>query len=116
MITRVPLFKGVLTHPTTKYIGLPIRDGHTGAHITWKDGTSSATITLEMSGYDAQDAPVETAGTYQWKDSGVAITGPTAAGAGGSLVNVENVRQYRARLKIVTVATSDFEIYDGGDK
>lgn len=113
-MTVFPLFKGVLTHPTTKYVNLPVRNGAVGAHIAWKDATSSATITLEFSSTPQEYADVAVAGdAWDWKDSGVAITGPAGAAAGSSLVNVENVRQRRARLKIVTAATSDLEIWDG---
>jgi hypothetical protein len=110
---RKPIFKGVLTHPTTKYIGVPIRDGVLGLYIAWLDATSSAAITLELTSIPPADAPVETAGTYQWKDSGVAITGPNATAAGAALVNQNNLQQKRARLKIVTVATSNIEVWDG---
>jgi hypothetical protein len=102
-----------LTHPTTKYVGLPVREGATGAQIAWLDATSSATITLEFSSMPGGNAPVETAGTYQWKDSAVSITGPAASAAGSVLVNVENARQRRARLKIVTAANTTIEVWDG---
>jgi hypothetical protein len=112
-ITRKPLFKGTLTHPTTKYVGVPVRGGRVGAHIAWLDATSSATITLEATSFGSTDAPTESAGTYQWKDTGAVITGPAATAAGGALVNQNNIQQRRARLKIVTAATSNLEIYDG---
>ena len=111
--TRQPLFKGTLAHPTTKYIGVPVRDGNVGVYVAWLDATSSATITLEMTSFPPEDAPVETAGTYQWKDSGVAITGPAASAAGAALVHAADKFQKRARLKIVTAANCNFEIYDG---
>jgi hypothetical protein len=111
---RNPLFKGTLTHPTTKYVGCPIHDGVIGGHIAWKDATSSATITLEMTSFGPDLAPNDEAGAaWEWKDSGVSITGPAGAAAGSVLVNVENARQLRARYKIVTAATCDLEIYDG---
>lgn len=108
-----PLFEGSLTHPATQYVGVPVCDGKVGAHIAWLDATSSATITLELSSFSADEAPVTTAGTYQWVTSGVSITGPSASAAGASLVNVENVRQARARLKIVTAANCSFDIRNG---
>lgn len=111
---HTPLFKGTLTNPATQYIGVPIKEGCIGLHIGWKDATSSATITLELSSFNASDAPVAEAGSaWEWKDSGVSITGPAGAAAGAALVNVENVRALRARLKIVTAANCDLEIYDG---
>jgi hypothetical protein len=108
-----PKFKGAVANGETKYVGLSIRNGALGAYIAWHDATSSATITLELTSFDHVDAPVTTAGTYQWKDSGLSFTGPAASAAGSLLVNVENVRQKRARLKIVGAATSSFEIYEG---
>jgi hypothetical protein len=113
MVTK-PLFAGTLTHPTTAYVGVPIKDGALGCQIAWLDATSSATITLELTSFDPDVAAVNVAGTaWQWKDSGVVIAGPAASAAGSVLVNTENVRQQRARLKIVTAATSVLEILDG---
>ncbi len=109
-----PLFKGTVASGTTKFVGMPIRDGKLGGQISWLDATSAATITLEMTCFDENDAPLlETGAAHEWKGSGITITGPTAAGADSTLVNVENVRQYRARLKIVATANCSFEIYNG---
>lgn len=113
MAMRVPLFKGTLTHPTTQYVPVPVHNGTIGAYIAWKDATSSATITLELTSLNPEIASDTSTTAWHWKDSGVSITGPAASAAGASLVNVENVRQGRARLKIVTAATSVFEIMDG---
>lgn len=113
---RPPLFSGTLTHPATEYVGVPVHDGVIGVHIAWPDATSSATITLELTSYDSQDAPTTTAGTADiWKDvsATVSITGPAASARGSAQVNVENVRQRRARLKIVTAATTTLTILDG---
>jgi len=111
---RQPLLKGTLTHPVTQYVAVPIHDGVVGLHIGWLDATSSATITLELSSFPAYDAPYDSAGSaWEWKDSGETITGPAASAAGATLVHLENVRAMRGRLKIVTAATSVFEIYDG---
>jgi hypothetical protein len=113
---RLPLFKGTLTHPVTQYVAVPVHQGCIGVHIGWKDATSSATITLELSSYDAIEAPYDVAGSaWEWRDSGLTITGPAASAAGATVVNVDNVRQRRARLKIVTAATSVLEIHDGAD-
>jgi hypothetical protein len=111
---HVPLFKGSVGNGATQYVPVPIHDGCIGVQIAWLDATSSATITLELTSFDAYDAPYDAAGAaYEWKDSGVSITGPAASAAGSSLVNCENVRQLRARLKIVGAAASLFEIRDG---
>lgn len=115
---REALFIGTIATSTTKYIGVPIRPGPAGGaiglHIGWKDATSSATITLELSSFPTTDAPIEEAGAaWEWKDSGQTITGPSASAAGSVLVNLENVRQLRARLKIVAAAACNFEIHNG---
>lgn len=114
---RNPLFKGTIANGATQYIGVPIRpDGTVGLHIGWKDATSSATITLELSSFDSDDAPITEAGSaWEWKDSGLTITGPAASAAGSVLVNVENVRHRRARLKIVAAAACVFEVHAGAD-
>lgn len=113
---RVPVFKGTVANAATQYVGLKICGGTIGAHIAWLDATSSATITLELSCFNNDDAAVGDAGSaWEWIGSGVSITGPSGAAAGGSLLNVENVRQYRARLKIVAAANCSFEIYDGNN-
>lgn len=113
MDTKGLLFRGQLPTSTTIYVQVPVRNNTVGASIHWSDATSSATITLEMtshpSGKDASGA-----GTAAlWKDSAVTVTGPSAAAIGCSLVNVDNVRQKYARLKIVTAAVSNLEIWDG---
>jgi hypothetical protein len=106
------LFQGTVASGETKYVPVPIRDGKLGAHIGWKDATSSATITLELGSFPG--ASVDNAGrAWEWKDSGVSITGPAASAASSTIVNVENVRQRMARLKLVGAALSTFDIRDG---
>ncbi len=101
-----------LATTTTTYQPIPVRSGCVGAFISWPDAVSSATITLE---FTSSDAAVTDASANQWKDSGLAFTGPAASAAGALLVNVENVRQKRARFKIVTAAATTLEIWDGTD-
>lgn len=111
--SKKPLFEGTVASAATKYVAVPVHKGALGCHIAWTDATSSATITLELSSFPDELAPTETAGTYQWEDSGETITGPAATAAGSTVVNLENVRQSRARLKIVAAADSEFIIFDG---
>ena len=96
----------------TFYLEVPIVNGTIGQHIGWLDATSSATITLELGSFVGAAATVA-GSAWEWKDSGVSITGPAASAAGSSLVNVENVRQKRARLKFVGAATSQFDVRGG---
>jgi len=114
-MASTPLLYKNLALSGTAYINVPIKKGTIGLQIAWLDATSNATITLELTDYNADDAPTTTAGAANvWLSSGVSITGPTAAAIGGSLVNAENVRTKRARLKIVTSATTNIEILEGG--
>lgn len=110
------LFDGTIAAGETKYIPLPIReDGGNrwiGAQVAWKDATSSATITLELTSYPHTTA-VAVGQAWEWKDSGLTFSGPAASAAGSFLVNVENVRQKQARLKIVGAATTALEVRDG---
>jgi len=113
--TSTPIFEGAIATSTTTYLGVPIVNGTLGLDIGWTDATSAATITIEFTQHGATTAPYDAAGdAWEWKDSGETITGPTGAAAGGTLVHFENVRQRRARLKIVTTANSDFVIYAQG--
>lgn len=109
-----PLFKGVLA-VGTHYVGVPIHgyNGAIGLHIAWKDATSDAAITLEVTDFPATDAPTDEAGdVWEWVDTGEAIEGPTATAAGATFVHLDNVRSLRARLVIVASADSDLEIYN----
>ncbi len=116
-VSKKPLWDykvdGTVAAAATAYVAVPVIKGMVGCHIAWIDATSSATITLELSSFPVEEATTNVAGTYQWKDSGVVITGPAASATGGVLVNVENVRQSRARLKIVGAATTSLIIYNG---
>lgn len=116
---RPPLFDETLGVETI-YIGVPIRPGPAGGaiglYIAWPGAVINATITLELTSFPETDAPTTTAGTYQWKDSGQTITGPNATAAGSALVNLENVRQRRARLKVVTTAGGRLIVHNGADE
>lgn len=96
----------------TKYLEVPVKNGAIGFHLAWLDAVSSATITLELTSYK-QVAAVAAGAAWEWKDSGLTITGPVAAAAGSTQVNVENVRQSRARIKIVGAAASLFDLQLG---
>jgi hypothetical protein len=112
MNTTRKVFDGTVASGATKYVELTIKkDGSLGAQISWMDTTSAAAITLELTSYSAAQAPVETAGAANvWKDSGVTVAGPAGGSLGCEQVNVENVRQRRARLKIVASADCSFEV------
>ena len=105
------LYKGPVANGETLYVNVPVRDGALGAQIGWLDATSSATITLELSSFKV--AVTSAGAAWEWKDSAVSITGPAASAAGSFLLNVENVRQELARLKIVGAAACLFDIRDG---
>lgn len=107
-----PLFIGSVANAATQYVGVPVGDASlVGLHIAWKDATSSATITLETSDFPADEAPVSEAGAaWEWKDTGETITGPAGSAAGSTTVQLGNIGNSRARLKIVAAANSVFEI------
>ncbi len=118
-MSYIPAFKGVLTHPTTQYVGLQVGDASTMAiQIAWKDATSSATITLETTEFPNDEAPVDAAGSaWEWfPETGITITGPTGSAAASSMTHLSNVGASRARLKIVTAATCNLEIRVGGKR
>lgn len=104
---------GTIAAAATQYIPVPVIRGAIGCQIAWVDATSSATITLELSSFPVEEAANDAAAGYVWEDSGVTITGPAASAAGSSVVNVENVRQSRARLKVVGAATTSLIVYNG---
>lgn len=105
--------EGTIAGSSTQYIGVPVINGMIGVYIAWIDATSNAAITLELTSFPSEEAVTTTAGTYQWKDSGLTFTGPAASAAGSLLINVENVRQSRARLKVVATANTKLVIYNG---
>lgn len=105
-----PLFDGTILSGTTRYIGVPVGlSSLIGLQVSRITGAGADTITLEMSDFPADQAPVQTAGTYQWKDSGETITTP-AAGA-STLVHLGNIGTSRGRLKIVAAADSRYIIH-----
>ncbi len=105
------LFQGTIPTSTTIYVPLHVVDGAIGAHVGWKDATSSATLTVELSSIPGVSA-TSAGAAWEWLGSGVTVTGPAASAIGGASINIENVRQKYARLKIVTAAVSQFEIHD----
>lgn len=97
---------------TTVYLEVPVVAGTVGVQLAWLDATSSATVTLELTSY-RHIAAAAPGAAWEWKDSGLTFTGPSASAAGSLLINVENVRQRRARLKIVAAAASSFDLRGG---
>lgn len=114
---RQPIFRGTQANSTTVYYPVPVHSGVIGVQFAWTDATSSATVTLELTDFDAIEAPYDAAGAaYEWKDSGLTITGPAASAAGSTLILVENARCLRARLKVVAAANCSFVILNGVDR
>ena len=104
------LFKDRIATTTTVYVEVPVRAGTLGAFVSWPDTTSSATITVELTSNRSASAD---ASADKWKDSGSSFTGPGGTAVGSLLINMENVRQKRARIKIVTAAVTYLEVWDG---
>lgn len=102
-----PLFDGVIANGTTKYIGVPTGlSSLLGIQIARVTGAGADAITLEMSEFPADQAPVEVAGTYQWKDTGEVIATPAAGTS--TQVHLGNVGASRSRLKIVAAADARY--------
>lgn len=109
-----PLFKGTIANGATKYIGIPTGQASlVGIQIIRKDGAAFAAAQLHQSNMDADDAPVQTAGTYQWEDTGEVIADP---GAGGStFVNLGNIGGRRTRL-MLTAGAADTQVEVWGER
>jgi hypothetical protein len=109
------LFDGTILNGNTQYVPVPVYGSAIGLQIAWRDGTSNvSSIALQLTSAPASVAPADAAGEdYGWVDSGESITGPAGAAAGAELVNLQNVRQTRARLVIVASADCDMLITDG---
>ena len=107
-----PIFQGRLASGVTEYYEVSVRAGTIGLHIGWFDAVSSATITIELTSVPGVAANSTVA--WHWKDSGVSITGPAATAIGAASINIENVRQIRARIKIVTAAITQLGIWEQG--
>lgn len=114
MSTYDPLFRGTQASGTTIFVPVNVVDGCVGVHISWLDATSAATIALELSSWPWPLAADNAAASdVTWPDSGETITGPAAAAAGSALINLSNVRQLRARLRIVASADCSWAIWRG---
>ena len=94
-----PLFDGVLGAGATKYIGIPMGLASLMGLQIAKKAAGAVTFTIEVTEFPADKAPVETAGTYQWKDSGETVADPAAGTS--TIVHLGNIGTSRARLKCV---------------
>ncbi len=113
---RQPIFRGTQANSTTVYYPLPVHRGEIGFQFAWTDATSSATVTLEYTNFDALEAPYDAAGAaYEWKDSGETITGPAGSAAGSTIVSLTNKHVLRARIKVVAAANCSLIILNGVD-
>lgn len=98
----------------TFYVPVVIRDGVACAQVAWKDATSNAAITFEVSNYDS--SPTVAGAAWEWGTAANSptITGPAGTGAGCAVVTVANCWFKQARLKFVTAAVTSLEVRDGG--
>jgi len=115
---KKPLFKGSIANGATAFCPVPIVQGCIGLHGTWPDATSTFTVVLEVSSFNPEEpgaGPEDAANARTWPAMpGVTIT-QTPGAAGSFLVNLSNIRQQRARLRMVGGGgvTSLAEIYHG---
>lgn len=109
-----PLFRGAVASAAVQYIPVPVIDGCIGAHIGWPDATTAGAFALQVSSYDAEEAPVDMADDAEkWPDSGEVIAPIAASAAGARLLNIMNVQQLRARLKYTASANSFLTVKNG---
>jgi hypothetical protein len=124
---RRALFRGTQGAATTIAVPVPVIAGCVGVHVSWPDAVTAATLVLEVSSFDSDQAPwftgavldgegnaaVAVADPDKWPDSG-AVIDPIVAGASGArLINASGLRQQRARLLITSTAICTWDIRDG---
>lgn len=124
------LFKGTQANATIICVPVPIIAGCIGIHVSWPDATTAATMVLELSSFSSDEAPLQSGGAgtavvgegtavigaadaQKWPDSGETIAAVVAGAAGARLVNLSNVRQRRARLRITSTAICTWDIKQG---
>lgn len=106
---------GQLANPSTTYFEIGgMNDGITAVMIRWTDATSAATITLETTNLNPTDAPIGDAAGSIWCPEPVVITGPVGAAAGCFMLHLGNNAAKRNRLKVVTTAVTQLEIWGHG--
>lgn len=125
---RKPLFKGTQSAATTIAVPIPVIAGCIGVHVSWPDAVTEATIAVEFSSFDSDQAPfgtgavlagdgnaqVAVADPDKWPPDAAIVVDPIVAGASGArLISASNVRQQRARLLITSTAICTWDIRDG---
>lgn len=102
------------TIPTTTTLYHPIESGGdlvTSIQFYWNDAVSNATITLEGTNFMNVDSY---ANDTRWVTLPITVTGPTATGAGSTLVDISGLGVARLRAKIVTTAVTSIQIACNG--
>ena len=109
-----PNFRGSVANAATKYVGIPIGpSGRVSIHIGWLDATTAGSFVFQTTQMDADEAPVEAAGSgEEWEtESAVSIASIVAAAAGAQTVHVSNMGpNVRARLVFTATANSELDI------
>ncbi len=107
---------GQLASASTTYFEIGgMNDGIMAVMIRWTDATSAATITLETTNLSPSAAPVgDAAGSIWCTEAAATITGPTATAAGCFMLHLTNNGVKRNRLKVVTTAVTQLEIWPHG--
>ena len=91
----------------TTYIGLPVTCGTVGGSVFWSS-VLAATFTVEVTSANQVEAPL-TDTSARWVGTGASLPAAASA-AGGFAINLENVRQARARLKVVASVAGEIEV------
>ena len=106
---------GQLANPSTTYFEIGgMNDGVQSVMIRWTDATSAAAITLETTNLSPADAAVTAAAGSIWFPEPAVITGPAASAAGCFMLHLGNNGAKRNRLKVVTTAVTQLEIWPHG--
>ena len=125
---RKPLFKGIQATGTVIAVPVPVVAGCIGVHISWPDAVTAATVEVQFSSFDSDQAPwftgaalagdgyaaIAVADPDKWPTDANVPVDPIVAGASGArLVSASNVRQQRCRLLITSLAECNWDIRDG---
>ena len=102
---------------TTTYVPLLINQSRAGtqglgAHIEWDTG-ANFTATVEMSDKPSELAAEDSTDAKDWVEVATVTGTPTGGAAGATVIEIENARHRRARLKIATTAASTVAVWSG---
>lgn len=99
---------GAVSHPSTLYFEIGLNDQEvTSIQLYTPDAAANAAYTLEGTNFTAAEASI-TDTSSKWVALPITVTAPTSAL--GTIVSFSNLGVKRARLKVVTTATTQFSM------